>query len=59
MLMSPFSTFHSCGTSSSRARRSIPPIGVTRESPAFEAQTGPVVASASMRIERNLCTVKM
>jgi hypothetical protein len=56
--MSPLSTFQSWGSSSKRVRRRIPPIGVTRASPVFEAQTGPVVASASVRIERNLCTVK-
>ena len=57
--MSPFSTFQSCGSSSSRARRRNRPIGVTRGSPSFDAQTGPVAASASCRIDRNLCTVKI
>ena len=56
--MSPISTFQSCGSSSSRVRRSKRPIGVTRGSPLFEAHTGPVAASASCRIERNLWTVK-
>ncbi len=35
-----------------------PADGVTRGSPCFDAQTGPVSASASCRIERNLWTVK-
>ena len=40
-----------------RVRRRNRPIGVTRASPGC-AHTGPVLASASARIDRNLCTVK-
>ncbi len=46
--MSPLSTFHSCGSSSSRVLRMKRPIGVMRVS-CFCAHTAPVFASASAR----------
>ena len=56
MLMSPLSTFQSCGNSSSRVRRMNPPTGVIRGSPAC-AHTGARAGLRILRIDRNLCTV--
>ena len=51
-LMSPTRTLTSCGSSSSRVRRSSEPKRVTRGSRAC-AHTGPVSFSASAPIDRN------
>ncbi len=51
--MSPLSTFHSCGSSSSDQRRRKLPMRVRRGS-SRTAHTGPVEDSASTRIERSL-----
>ena len=57
--MSPRSTFHNCGNSSSRVRRkNLPDRRDARDRPAWPTPA-PVSASASARIDRNLCTVKM
>src|SRR5215217_1345324 len=55
MFMSPFSTFTSCGSSSSRVPRRMPPIGVTRAS-FLVAHTAPA-SSAFTVIVRNLYIV--